>query len=146
MGLIVFVCTGNMCRSPLAEAIASAGWDGPGDLLFTSAGTATFDGSPATRPAVQVGAELGLSLSAHRSRPVSAATVGDAAIVYGMTRSHVDSVRRTVPGIAARVELLDPDGNDIADPYGLSIEFYRQIRDEIAEAIEARKEEWAAVS
>ncbi len=135
MGTTLFVCTGNLCRSPMAEAIARA--LAPGQS-FASAGTWAGRGHPATREAVAAVAEAGADLADHRSQPLTRALLEAADRVYVMTRSHQRAVADMVPAAAGRTELLDPTGAEIADPYGLPLQDYRTCRDQIVAALEAR--------
>jgi protein-tyrosine-phosphatase len=138
---VLFVCTGNICRSPMAEAIARAVC---GDrVTFTSAGLYALDGAPATGHAVSAAAEIGADASAHAARPVTAEIVDAADAVYVMTGEHRADLLRRVPGVETKVHLLDPDGGDVADPYGGTPGDYRVARDRIAAAIDARCGEWA---
>jgi protein-tyrosine phosphatase len=145
---IVFVCTGNTCRSPLAEAIArdriARGLGVRGDELeghgihLASAGIATAGGSPASEGSRQVARELGLSLDDHRSRPLEPSMVREADFVYCLAETHLDAARALHPHDATRIALLDPAGRGIPDPFGGDLEDYRHAGAAIAAAIEQR--------
>lgn len=149
---IVFVCTGNTCRSPLAEALArdlcARELDVAVDdvlacgLAFASAGTGTLDGMPASDGSLAAAAEIGLDLSAHQSRMVDRATIERADRVYCLAASHARAVLAKMPSAKDKVALLRPDGHDIADPYGGDLDEYRATREQIATAIRARLAEW----
>lgn len=137
---LIFVCTGNTCRSPLAAAIARRVAAERGLALeIASAGTGAVEGTPASDGAVLVGMERGLDLSSHRSRPIDRALVGPDALVLGMTPTHVAAVRAALP--EARVELLDTfasggaSRNAVADPYGGPLDDYRRAADELERLI-----------
>lgn len=152
---VVFVCTGNTCRSPLAEVLARQRLAkdlgiAPEAVLrrglgFVSAGTATLEGMPASDGSRLVAGELQLDLEAHRSRPLTEELVGRSSRVYCLSESHLQAVLALVPAAAGRTELLRPDGLDIADPFGGELDAYRRARDQIASAVEARLPEWRAL-
>lgn len=109
---VLFVCTGNICRSPFAEAAARQ-WDG---VEAASAGTAAITGAPASATGIAVAAELGVDMTAHRADDLTPKLIEGADVIYGMTDEHVAAVMVLDP--SARVELLDPNGTGIPDPYG----------------------------
>jgi protein-tyrosine phosphatase len=104
---ILFVCTGNLCRSPMAEALlrhrlAERHAQEPiDDVTVSSAGLLT-DGSPAAEPAVEVMADFGLDLTQHRSRLLAADLVEASDLVIGLTREHVREVVLLVPSAFPR--------------------------------------------
>ena len=133
---VVFVCTGNTCRSPLAEAMARRmGAERGLDVTFASAGTGAAMGAPATDGAILVGLERGLDLSRHRSRPFLPNALGDDTIVLAMSSGHVSGIRAIAP--STRVFLLDEYGShgssrrSVADPFGGDLDEYRRAADEI---------------
>ncbi len=133
--MILFVCSGNICRSPMAEAIARL--HRPGGA-FASAGTWARRGDPATPEAVAAGAEIGADLAGHRSQPLSPALLAEAERVFVMTEEHLRDVAALLPAAAGRAELLDPAGVPVADPYGQSLGDYRRCCDQIAAAVAVR--------
>jgi len=136
---ILFVCTGNICRSPMAEGIARSRY---ADLAtFSSAGTAALHRSGPTSPATKAAAEIGADISGLRATSLRRGADPVPDHIYVMTERHRSRVIATHPALAERVELLDPEG-DIADPYGLDIDFYRATRDRIAAAIDRRAPDW----
>lgn len=142
MKRILLICTGNTCRSALAEGIARARLDPGTGVVFESAGLYALDGAPATPNAAAVAAEMGVDLSAHRARSVTPELLEAADRIYVMTRAQAESLARLAGGGEDRVSLLYPDGQDIPDPYGGDLDAYRAARDRIIAAVEGRREEW----
>lgn len=125
----------------MAEGIARARF--PDLATYASAGTAAVHGAPPTASAVAAAAEVGIDISAQRAGALSTSSDPLPDRIYVMTNRHRDRVVAAFPGLAERVELLDPHG-EIADPYGYDMAVYRATRDQIATAIEARAREWTA--
>lgn len=142
MKTVLFVCTGNVCRSPMAEGIFRAAVRGRGDYRVLSAGLGAADGQPPSTYAVQAVQELGIDISGQRSRMLSADLVQQADFIFGMTHSHIDTVMMLFPFAAEKTfllrefdETLDQFEKDISDPIGGSYEVYLNARDQIEQGI-----------
>jgi tRNA threonylcarbamoyl adenosine modification protein (Sua5/YciO/YrdC/YwlC family) len=150
---ILFVCTGNTCRSPLASALATRALARvlgiePGQLLahgflVTSAGLSTWDGMPASEGSIAAAAAIGLDLSGHRATQLTRELLLRAERVYAMTQGQMERMQKLEPQSADRIERLDPHG-DIHDPYGGSLADYTAVRDQVAAAVDARVAAWVA--
>lgn len=104
---VLFVCTGNICRSPLAEALLESSSRSFGlPVAVESAGTFARRGSPATPDAVVTARELGLEIEEHRARPLSEHLIDRADLVLGLTREHVEEVLMLVPEATSKTFTL----------------------------------------
>jgi len=152
---IGFCCTGNTCRSPMAEGLAKlelarrVGVDDVSEIArfgfeVRSMGVAAGFGAPAAEHAVAILAEAGYDLSGHRSTQATMEDVLELDRVYCLTPSHREAlVAALPPGRAEHVQLLDPDGEPIPDPVGAPREVYRACMESIAGCIARRADEWA---
>jgi protein-tyrosine-phosphatase len=133
---ILFVCSGNTCRSPLAEAIARRLLEAAGrsDVEVSSAGTSAWEGSPASDGALLVGMERGLDLSQHRSRLLTPEIVSDADLILVMSPSHLSRVREIDPGAKAHLLAGFASGREaraVQDPFGGDLAAYRETVDDL---------------
>lgn len=133
--LIALVCTGNTCRSPMAEVLMRnriekrTGRKDPVQII--SAGLAAFQGDRASPQAVEVMERRGLDLSCHSSQPLTEQLLALADIVLTMTRGHRDAILAKFPEAADRVHTLRIDGGDIADPVGAPVDAYESCAHQI---------------
>ena len=125
--MILFVCTGNTCRSPLAAALARAyGVDAQ------SAGLSAYPGDPASSQAARVARLYGADLSGHRARQVTREMVDQADAIFVMTPGHRAALCALFPQAASRARVLEPS---IPDPYGGGEAVYRQCAESLLEAM-----------
>src|ERR1039457_1683922 len=142
MKTIHFICTGNVCRSPMAEGIFRQAVSGRGDYRVLSAGLGAMEGQPPSPYAVQAVKELGIDISGIRSRMLTAELAQYADYIFGMTHSHLDTVAMLYPQVAEKTfllrefdETLGSFEKDISDPIGASYEVYLNCRDQIEQGI-----------
>lgn len=147
---VLFVCTGNTCRSPIAEEVAD---DAAGrsihykDISFDSAGTFACEGEPAAEEAIEVMQELGLDLEKHKARQFTKELAEWADVILAMEAKHIEEMEAMAPdeehkmhtllGFAQGIDGYPGEaGYDVMDPYKEDIDVYREARDQISEAID----------
>jgi protein-tyrosine phosphatase len=139
--MILLVCTGNTCRSPMAEVmcrqmIAERLGCPPSELaehgvMVMSAGLSAMMGGRPSPEAVDVMAKRGLNLADHESQPLTTHLVRHADIIWTMTRSHRQAIVSQWPEASARTQVLAPDQSDVSDPIGGPLEYYQQCAQQI---------------
>ncbi|CAB4243251.1 Serine hydroxymethyltransferase [Methylacidimicrobium sp. AP8] len=139
---VLFVCTGNVCRSPMAQGLLQDLVQGRHDIRVDSAGIGAVSGIMPSQQAIDVMQEIGIDISGIRSKPISAELVRRADFIFCMSYAHLDSILLLYPSAAEKTYLLlefDPDlplsSREIPDPIGSPIEIYRLCREQMRQAM-----------
>jgi protein-tyrosine-phosphatase len=141
--VITVVCTGNVCRSPMAERLlahALKAEDEPlRSIIVQSAGVSAFAGDPPSRNACKALQPVKIDLGDHRSRPFSDQLAETSDLILAMTSGHIDVIQNRYPGLETpvfRFREWVADGNrEVPDPFGGPLDLYVETRDSLAEAI-----------
>ena len=138
---LLFICTGNTCRSPMAEGLARKIF---GDAIYvSSAGMEAWEGAEASPYAHEVLKEQSVDLSQHRSRKIRADLLADADWIIPMTQAQEKGLKNIYPQYEQKTRYLGEWGEqkrDVRDPWGGSLEVYRQTAQEIGELLSALKD------
>ncbi|MCD6328059.1 hypothetical protein J7M28_10985 [bacterium] len=130
--LVLFVCSGNICRSPLGAAMLKSELDtlGIDGVIVESAGTFYLDGRCASELAIEVAFEHGLDLTHHRSRQINEDMLLEADIVVAATPAHADHMATLCPETRKKAIVLD-----VPDPYGMHRESYNVAFSQLSDAM-----------
>ena len=138
---ILVICTGNTCRSPMAEGIfESLVKEKNLEVEISSAGTCAYDGDSVTNHAEMALKKMGIDISNHKSKLVHRDLIERVDIVLTMTKSHKETIIRNFPEAKNKIFLLNEyafkEIKDVVDPFGGTIIDYEKARDEIYTAAE----------
>jgi len=139
---VLFVCTGNVCRSPMAEGLFRHQTRHGGRYEVLSAGVGAIDGQPPSALAIEVMRELGIDISGQRSRALTSELAQRADYIFVMTHGHLDTVSLLHPHAVEKTfllrefdETLAVYEKDIPDPIGEGLSVYRDCRDHIEQGL-----------
>ena len=125
---VLFICTGNVCRSPMAEGLSRLASGENREVTFSSAGIGAVLGQAPSPYAVEVMRDLGCDISRQRSQPTTAELVRKADYIFVMTYGHLDSMLLLYPAAADKIFLLrefqpglSPDEREVDDPIGQAV-------------------------
>ncbi|HWP98369.1 MAG TPA: low molecular weight protein arginine phosphatase [Syntrophomonadaceae bacterium] len=143
---ILFVCSGNTCRSPMAQALLQKILEDRQDkqggkcIEVSSAGMGAFPGQSPSREAVETMRHYDVDLSYHRSRVLDLSILSQADWILTMTRSQCNSLREKYPALRMRIftmmEFAGQEAGDIEDPFGRSLEIYQACAVQIVTLVE----------
>ena len=139
---VIFLCTGNICRSPMGEALLKNALEKEDDEIFNnieiiSAGTSTVDGMPPSANSVSALRRIDIDISDYRSTYLTQQLVDEAFAIFGLATSHIDILKSHYTNLPKHVftvmQMVEGSNRmDVPDPYGGDIDEYLDVRDDIA--------------
>lgn len=143
---ILFVCSGNTCRSPLAEALLNKAVENDpqlkGNVIVSSCGTATHYEDTVQPNAVEAGAKLGVDLAGYKSRQFAPELADMFDVIIGMSKSHRDIIVARFPQLKEKTFALyeyttgEKDCKNVQDPFGCGIDVYDKVAEEINQQVQ----------
>lgn len=134
---VIFVCTGNTCRSPVAEGLFKKLLKDKDNINVTSRGIAACEGEFASANSIKAASELGVDISNHRAHMLTVDDIREANYIFTMTESHATAIKKSLPQYSDIIFSIKEFAkcDDISDPYGGDIEMYRKCSLQIFDSV-----------